>query len=263
MSSNKQIIFLKNKTIPVDNYETFSEHENYDSIQFVPLLNHIYHAQETLTLLKNSEYLSNLDYVIVTSQRTVECLYECVIPYLSEGEREMLFNKVVFTVGPATGEFLRRVGFHNVVGDDTGNGDLLSDLITRELAGYSGEMLFLVGVIRRDIIKKKLNAANIRVREVETYETSVLENNVDRLLEVVEDDEETDCWVVVFSPQGTNEILHYLKCQESSESIQIACIGPTTEKFLLRNGIRPAVVSPKPDPISLLMAIKQTSKKIN
>lgn len=264
MSNN--IIFLKNRTAPLDKYELQSYNRQYDEVQFLPLIAHTHHPIEIRNLLRDHNYLSRLKYIIVTSQRTVECLYESIIPNLTETEKEKLLDINVYTVGPATGEFLRRVGFRNVKGDCMGNGDRLSDFIIEDIGkNYDGEILSLVGAIRRDIIKIKLSQAGFTVREVVTYETCVLKDNLDRFQNTLIDiadkkqcDAASCCWVVVFSPQGANEIIEYLKNNPGIKDklkLRISCIGPTTNHFLIDNGIQPEVVSPEPSPASLLSAI--------
>lgn len=172
MSNN--IIFLKNKTTPLDKYEVESKDNKYSDVQFLPLIAHTHHPVEALHLLKDNNYISNLRYLIVTSQRTVECLNESIIPTLTKEQREKVLDLSVYTVGPATGDFLRRVGFRNVKGDDMGNGDKLSDFIIKDIGdNYDGEILSFVGAIRRDIIKNKLKQRGLSVKEVVTYETNV------------------------------------------------------------------------------------------
>ena len=263
--SDKQIIFLKNKTVPIDKYELAAQNHNFDQIRFIPLIKHVNRPAEVLQLFNDSNYLNNLKRIIVTSQRTVECLYLEVLPNLSESQRETLFNKVVYTVGPATAEFLKRCGFKYVLGENTGNGNNLADLIIDQLSSQNyhrdgtdndHEFLFLVGVTRTDIIKNKLSSRGYKVKEIVAYETKVLDNNLIKLKRELKSN--INNWIVIFSPQGINEIIPYLKkvvLLNDSFNIRIASIGPTTEAFLLKHNIKPHVTSPKPTPEILLNAI--------
>ncbi|CAL9731138.1 uroporphyrinogen-III synthase [Monosporozyma unispora] len=248
-----QIIFLKNKTIPIDKYESLSRRYNFNKIKFLPLIKHTNLPNEILSLFNDLSYLESLKYIIVTSQRTVECLYLEVIPNLTLEQTNQLFNKRVYTVGPATGEFLRRCGFKDVIGDEMGNGNNLSDMIIDTLnPETAGQFLFLVGLIRTDIIKNKLLNAGYNVKEVIAYATEPLDNNLRHLQEEIDVQQEN--WVVIFSPQGITEIIEYLR-DHHSHNIKIASIGPTTEAYLLKHGITPHVSSPKPSPESLLQVI--------
>lgn len=270
MSNN--IIFLKNKTTPLDKYEIESKDNKYSDVQFLPLIAHTHHPVEALNLLRDNNYLSSLRYLIVTSQRTVECLNDSIIPTLTEEQKKKLFGLSVYTVGPATGDFLRRIGFQHVKGDDMGNGDKLSDFIIEDIGSdYQGEILSFVGAIRRDIIRKKLAQNGLAVKEVVTYETNVLNDNLDRFQNVlidIADKEECDgkscCWVVIFSPQGAEDIVKFLKQHPTIKDkldLKVSCIGPTTNDYLTRNGMNPQVVSPQPTPDSLLDAIDGFEKR--
>ncbi|CCK71347.1 uroporphyrinogen-III synthase HEM4 KNAG_0G02900 [Huiozyma naganishii CBS 8797] len=258
MSKAEHVILLKNKTEPVDKYESLAPGFDFHSVDFLPLIRHENVPDELLVLLHDSSSLRNLRHIIVTSQRTVECLYHSVLPYLTPSVKREFLRKKVYTVGPATGNFLRECGFSDVCGDEAGNGGNLADMLLQTLPDYDGEILFLVGVIRRDIIRKKLTAQGLKVRELVTYQTSALEHSLPRFCRCLK----TSCtnWVVIFSPQGTDDIVNYLKevqSQEAGPVLKVACIGPTTEQFLLDNGVKPLVVSTKPEPTYLWESIRQ------
>lgn len=216
-----------------------------------------------LTLLKEKEYISSVNFIIITSQRTVECLNECILPVLDAEHKSLLLNKVIYTVGPATAEYLQQSGFKNIRGGkEAGNGNILADIIISDLQHSTedfllknhGPILFFVGQIRKDIILKKLSKSDISIREVVVYDTKELQDNVIRFQECVKNS--VTNYVVVFSPQGMNEIVDYLKDQPNSSKFRIASIGPTTKKYLEEKGLSNVIVSPKPDAVSLLNEIE-------
>lgn len=253
---NRNIIFLKNKTEPRDKYWEEAEKYDYQSINSVNLIEHNNLPAELLDLLNDDNYLTNLKYIIITSQRSVECLYHDILNTVSDKIKDKLLNKTVYTVGPMTAEFLQRCGFKNIKGANTGNGNKLADLIHEELNGnYEDEILFLVGVIRKDIILKKLTSYGYKIRELVTYETLDLNDNLQRFVKSVKN----DCinWIVVFSPQGINEILEYLKYNNENTNCLVASIGPTTTEFLIANGIKPVVTSSKPTSDCVLKEISE------
>lgn len=257
-----RVLLLKNKTAQLDKYEVAFKTNGFEPM-FVPLIKHIHLPDEVLGLFEDPDYLTDLKNIIVTSQRTVECLSESVLPRLKPCSREMLLNKTVYAVGPATRDFLLRIGFVTVKGGEAaGTGSILADIIHSDLIEEDGmvdkhrEILLLVGEIRRDIIPKKLSSKGLKVREVITYKTINLEDNVHRFKNAVL----PSSWMVVFSPQGTDEILEIWKNQLVGK-MKIASIGPTTEKFLNDNGIQPHVISTKPDADHLLQAIVDYSGK--
>lgn len=255
-----RIIFLKNKTTPTDPYETTFTDGGFEPV-FVPLIRHFHVPDEALTLFRNRSYLTKLKYIIVTSQRTVECLNESILPKMTTEEQSLLKEKTIYTVGPATSEFLRNSGFQNIRGGvEVGNGGLLADLIVKSHSEEEiDHFLFLVGEIRRDIIPKKLKANGYKVNEIVTYKTENLLDNIDRFILYYKNDENNEAvmnkpstWIVFFSPQGTEDIIEYLK---ENKGYKIASIGPTTEQYLLEKGLKPDTVSFKPSPIFLLNAI--------
>lgn len=257
-----KVLLLKNKTAQLDKYEIAFEDNGFEPF-FIPLIKHTHVPEEIMDLVHDKAYLENLSNIIVTSQRTVECLSESVLPNLTPSLREALLNKTVYAVGPATRDFLLRVGFKTVKGgDDAGTGSILADIIYNDLLAEDDridnhrELLLLVGEIRRDIIPAKLSNKGLKVREVVTYKTVDLNDNADRF----KDAASPNSWMVLFSPQGTGEILELWK-NKLAEDIKIASIGPTTEKYLNENGIQPHVVSAKPDADHLLNAIREYSCK--
>ncbi|KOG96758.1 uroporphyrinogen-III synthase HEM4 [Saccharomyces eubayanus] len=274
MSSHKQtrVILLKNKTVPIDKYESECKCKAFEPV-FIPLIKHTHVIEDFKGVLDSiPNYLETINYIIITSQRTVESLNESIIPTLTSQQKSTLFSKTVYTVGPATADFIKRSGFLDIRGGkDAGNGSVLADMIINDLttdtvAQPPNELLFLVGEIRRDIIPKKLFGKGIKVREVVTYKTEDLDDNFVRFKNVVKSDDEDERslnWVVVFSPQGTKEITQYLsvKGHLSNARIRIASIGPTTKKYLDDNNIASDVVSPKPDPKSLLDAIESYKRQ--
>ncbi|SCU83304.1 LAME_0C04676g1_1 [Lachancea meyersii CBS 8951] len=247
-------LLLKNKTTPIDAYESDFQQNDYDPV-FIPLIQHKHLPTECLNLLKDEAYLSQLQTIVISSQRTVECLNESIIPNLSEYQRKALLQKTVYTVGPATANFLQRCGFTNIRGGEhAGSGSILAELIISDLGSQAIEfskvpsILLLVGETRRDIVPKRLTSVGITSQEVVTYKTQVQDDNLARFKLHFS----PQCWVVFFSPQGTEEIIEYLKDQE----VNIASIGPTTNDFLCSRNVHSKVVSCKPEPKALVQALK-------
>ncbi|CAG8575674.1 1363_t:CDS:1, partial [Acaulospora colombiana] len=65
-------------------------------------------------------------------------------------------------------------------------------------------------------------------------------------------------WIVFFSPSGVDVALGDLKKLEYWDEVKIAAIGKTTGSYLEETkGIKVHVVSPKPDPESLVNSIDE------
>ncbi|AMD18569.1 HBL333Cp [Eremothecium sinecaudum] len=248
----KRVILLKNKAEDSDIYQVHFEQNGWQPI-FVPLLKHTHVPNDILSIIRDQQQFPKVKHLVVSSQRAVQCLVEEVIPVISESEKTQLLNKTVYTVGPATQDFLVKSGFKDVRGGkETGNGSLLAEFIIDELspgcpAAFQDPILLLVGEIRKDIIPKRLTEAGFKVSEIVTYKTEELGGNLRRFQELFQEDD----WVVFFSPQGTSEIVEILKGLKA----KVASIGPTTKQYLVKAGLPPHVVSHKPEPKSLCDAI--------
>lgn len=266
----KNILFLKNKTVPKDPYEQIFQEHNHNVI-FLPLLKHSHMNHSTIiNFITSNEFLYDYRAFIITSQRCIESL-DVIIRKLKNEEfsqLDLILNKPSFTVGPATYGVLSKLGFTDIRGgDDAGNGSILSDMIIHDelfnCVDEKKKVLFLTGEIRKDIIPRKLKSQNFQFKELISYRTEPLEDVVNRYLEICQNfftsnnGKNDENWVIFFSPQGTEKIVTHI--QENKEcNFRIASIGPTTEEYLLGNGLKPCVVSKKPNASSLLESIMTT-----
>lgn len=247
------VLLLKNKTIPKDTYNDILETLGYNPV-FIPLLEHN-HYDKNLTLeFLISEEFSQVQSFIITSQRAVECFNECVNSIKDDDIKRNIFNKIGYTVGPATAKILSESGFINVRGgSDAGNGLILSKIIIDEIK-QGEKIVFFTGEIRKDIIPKNLRLANINIIEKVIYKTELREDigeNFSKQLSVL-DQSDKKKWIIFFSPQGTELIIEKLKQLGDLASLfYIGSIGPTTEEYLVRQGITPDIVSQKPEASSL------------
>lgn len=254
------VLFLKNQTVPADPYEEAFSAKGFNTT-FIPLLDHI-HAESSIitTYLTSEEFLKETDALIITSQRAVEALSEA-LSLISTAEREQILGKKAFTVGPATQRVLSTLGFTKLGGGEhAGNGKILSDIILEQLRPDQN-VTFFTGETRRDIIPTRLLSNGYSLKEVVIYKTIEKPQIIERFTQAFNKIlPHASQWIIFFSPQGTEEIVNYLRGLELPESFKIASIGPTTEKYLLENGITPHLVSPKPEANSLLRGVTSYSK---
>lgn len=249
----KTVLFLKNKTTPQDLYQEVFSSRGHNPI-FVPLLNHApIDIQQTSAFLASEEFLTGVDRFIITSQRAVEVFHECLALISSNdpAKASRITSKIGYTVGPATEEILRANGFSDVRGGSkAGNGAKLADIILQEVEDPTKKIVFFTGVIRKDIIPVKLKNAGICLEEVVIYKTEPKEGILDHFLSSC--GEKLD-WVVFFSPQGTEEIVEYIKHgRVDLKGARIASIGPTTHEYLCNSGIESHATALKPTALSLL-----------
>lgn len=250
------VFLLKNKTFPRDPYFEILKDSMYNPT-FVPLLNHTQvNESDTIALLTCDEFLSRTSVIIITSQRAVESL-AATLAKLPEDCKRIVLEKAAYTVGPATFKILSELGFKNVKGGEkAGNGDILSDIILNDISP-ADKVVFFTGEIRRDIIPKKLINNGIDLEEVIIYKTEDREGIIEDFTQKFHGSTSDFRWIVFFSPQGTGEIVEHLKSIDLSK-VKIGSIGPTTEKYLIANGIRVDLVSRKPDAQNLFDGMKNT-----
>lgn len=244
------IILLKNKTQPVDEYDILFKKKNLNPI-FIPLLKHShYDRRSTSDYLMSQEFLE-VPVFIITSHRAVEVFNDC-LSEVDRHSRERILDKIGYTVGPVTSKALEKLGFKDVRGgSEAGNGSVLADIILKEVP-KDQEIVFFTGEVRKDIIPKKLKNNNYNLKEKIIYKTESRKDiisNFNSAIDGIKNINSKNNWIVFFSPQGTELIVDYIR--QSDNSFQIASIGPTTHEYLVNNSITPLVTSKKPHATAL------------
>lgn len=253
---------LKNATVPCDPYREIFVSNQYETY-FIPLLSHnpVNHDL-IIEFLTSEEFLTDYKAIIITSQRCIESLDIVLSKIEDRSVLEIILNKPAYTVGPATFDVLKRLGFRDIRGGiKAGNGAALSEIIINDDLFVQGstKILFLTGETRKDIIPTKLLAANFDLKELVAYRTDVMADVVDRYSALYKALKYTQSekWIVFFSPQGTDYITSHLT--KNQVGFKIASIGPTTEEYLCKKGIVPDFVAKKPNAQSLFEGIDSKS----
>ncbi|CAH6720079.1 uroporphyrinogen-III synthase [[Candida] jaroonii] len=238
-----KVFLLKNE----NNKDTYKStlSPTYDPT-FIPLITHTLHVE------KLSNYLSSFshDIILITSQRSVECL-EKALQLISQDIRTKVMNTPTYTVGPATSRYLVSLGFSDVRGGKTGNGNELSKLMIDEIGDE--KIIYFTGEIRKDIIPNALTKAGKNWEETATYETITNDEDSEifkQNLELLSNGSATD-WVVFFSSQGVEPLLS--KVQHFKKAV----IGPTTNSWLQERDIKVDIVCNKPSDESLFNQLKE------
>lgn len=254
--TKQSVILLKTKSVPNDPYERAFLERGVQPY-FVPVLDH---AMVHLDLLqqKCAEARESYSGLILTSQRSVEA-FDSILGNLVSVARNALLQMPVYTVGPATCKAIQDLGFSNVLGAESGNGDALATyIIEQRSAEETRPLFFAVGDKRRDIISRRMASESVPLEELIVYQTGTAESFPADFENTVAQASTVD-WLVFFSPAGADVALGYMR--RSNNTTKIATIGPTTEEYLLKQWqITPAVVSAKPEPESLVVALLGSSE---
>lgn len=300
------VLLLKTKSIPTDHYEELlsSAGSGY-SPSFLPVLEHHF-KEDVVSWLKQTvidggfarrangnspekTHVSGFGGLIFTSQRAVEAFASVVDSIGRENISQLLPDSLpLYVVGPATARGLRSIGLNcPVLGEETGNGGALAKFMLQHYNGLPQSqtapfgtklpLLFLVGEVRRDIIPKTLQSADLELRiEVDeriVYETGEMESfHLDFSKTLAENAQAgvIHQWVAVFSPQGCRAMLRCLgwldestgrydpELEKSQRRVtNIATIGPTTRDYLIEEfGFTPHVSADKPSAQGLIDAIR-------
>ncbi|KAK6458571.1 Uroporphyrinogen-III synthetase [Scheffersomyces xylosifermentans] len=259
----KKVLLLKNASVPSDPYHEVFTENRYKS-HFIPLLTHRhFDRSQTVEYLQSSEFVENVAVFIITSQRAVEMFGDCLSSIPPDVKQRIITEKVGYTVGPATHSVLKKLGFTDVRGGErAGNGLKLAHLVKQDIQDLSTPIVFFTGEVRKDIIPRSLKEWNYNLVENIIYTTEVREDVISNFNNYVQQENNGtgDGWIVFFSPQGTEEIVEFVKVQPKSR-YRIASIGPTTEEYLLENQITPDVVASKPQAASLFEAIAEYDRQ--
>ncbi|KAK9325104.1 tetrapyrrole biosynthesis, uroporphyrinogen III synthase [Lipomyces orientalis] len=254
-----KIIFLKNPNPDVssDAYALSAKSSCYDS-RFLPILSHGFVDQPGLRAyvadLAARVDQTPIDALIITSQRAVEAVASALLES-SDSTKEYIRSMPLYTVGPATAALVRSHGFSKIRGGaEAGNGTILASQI---VSAQPRRCVFFTGETRRDVIPVTLRENGIECIERVVYASQSIEGVEGQFMDVLSRTED-GLWTVFFSPAGSESIARYIA--RNRATTKVAAIGPTTEGYLLQNGITPDTVSRKPDPQSLLQGIIEASR---
>lgn len=267
------VLLLKSET--TEKYKEALQAASYDAY-YLPILGHQLVDQARLqAIVKQGGYSG----VIFTSQRGVQAWKEATKVASNPVWTKMPF----YVVGPATRDALLDLPQGPVPppeliigGEETGRAEKLGKLMVERLAKSSGgNLLYLVGDKRRDVLSGILSDAGIDVEEVLVYETSMaaqfpsqLDIHLSRCLT-------TPIWIVFFSPSGASYALPHMIAHLSKKygqlpvaellekaKIRLASIGPISADYLqAEHGLHTQAICNQPTPESLILALQQADAK--
>lgn len=238
-----KVFLLKNENSPNDYYREILS-RSFDPV-FIPLLKHTLFIEPMIEFLNNQMHKYQI--IIITSQRAVECLQQCIeSTRLEENLKQKILDLPVYTIGPSTHEYLTNIGFKNVIGKDSGNGHKLSKVILEQVNDEA--IIYFTGEIRKDIIPNNMKNNNKNYSEFPVYATRESEQ-----IDIQQHLEHESGWIIFFSSQGTQKVLDYIK--DKASKFKFGVIGPTTNEYLIKNGIKVDIVCESPTADSLYRQI--------
>ncbi|MDT0606126.1 uroporphyrinogen-III synthase [Croceitalea rosinachiae] len=148
---------------------------------------------------------TGFDYYLFTSQNAVNS-------YLKNISAIKAVQKEVFCVGTKTKALLEANGFKVIEIESDANA--LGKIIVEKHQEKS--FLYFTGNLRRDELPQELKKYNVQYKEVEVYQTSLIEKRFNRQFDII----------MFFSPSGVKAFV----AQNDLENSIAFCIGETTAK---------------------------------
>lgn len=198
--------------------------------------------------------INTYDWIVFTSVNGVHYFFDFIDKNkisLSENDRPK-----IAVVGKKTLQALERKGFSaELVPDDFVAEDLFEKLI--EVVDKSETILLARGNLGRSLLPEKLGKMGIKVDDLIVYENVL---NMEKQAELIHLLESHSLDIVTFTSSSTvTNFVELLKgtagWRKWLNHIQIACIGPITEKTAIEAGLNPQIVANEYTVTGLLDAI--------
>lgn len=198
--------------------------------------------------------INTYDWIVFTSINGVHYFFDFL------EKNNISFSEVdrpkIAVVGKKTLQALERKGFlADLIPDDFVAEDLFEKLI--ETVDKSETILLARGNLGRSLLPEKLSEMGIKVDDLILYENVL---NIDKQVELIHLLETCSLDIITFTSSST--VTNFLELLQGTsdwqkwlENIQIACIGPITEKTAIEAGIIPQIVAKEYTVAGLLDAI--------
>ena len=189
-------------------------------------------SQNTLNKIKKP---NTYQWLVFTSKNGVDIFFDQF--GLPQNTNQLPFKIAVF--GERTATALRRLGFEpDLVNLKNSSVDLASDLYTKLQNDY--RVLLVIGDLASDLIEESLKS-KVKVDRLNVYRTIFVQSIDNNILNLIVQNKYD--LILFTSPSGFRGFLHHANNQINLRSLKIACLGPTTEKTILSEGITPLVVA--------------------
>jgi len=186
----------------------------------------------TLTdIAKNNTY----QWLVFTSKNGVDYLFEQL--ELDISTKSLPFKTAVF--GKRTAMALEERGYNpDLVNMQNTSADLLNDLHPKLKSDE--KVLLVIGDLASDIIEKSLKP-KVNIDRLDVYRTVFIQSvDAEKLQRIVEDKYDLILFII-FS--GFKSFIHHIAGTFDYSELRIACLGLTTEKAILAEGLKPLVVA--------------------
>lgn len=174
------------------------------------------------------ELARSYDWLIFTSQNAVEVFYEKMKRMQLDQWR---FQGKVAAVGVKTAEALELLGFRTSFVPSTFSADAFVEEFPK-VAGDNPKCLFLRGSLAKSTLRDGLP---FRIQEWTIYETVEHQDNAQKLIEVIKQQE--DVIVIFASPSAVEVYARYIAPAVGWDQVRIAALGHVTADALAKYNV--------------------------
>ena len=194
-----------------------------------------------LPLKKSIDNISSFDWVIFTSVNGVQFFFDTL--YSQNKDVRILGHLKFACIGPVTKKILKKYGIISDVLPETYKAESVVKAFSGiEIKGKN--ILIPRAKDARAVLPQELKKMGAIVEEVTAYETSLVDNDKDTLVKMLENN---DIDIVTFTSSSTvknfAELLPSDKFEKLINNVSSACIGTITEKAARSRGFSPEIVA--------------------
>ncbi len=182
-------------------------------------------------ITKNNTY----QWLVFTSKNGVDHFFNQI--KINRNTKSFPFKTAVF--GKRTAMALEEKGFNpDLVNRQNTSADLVKELYSKLKANE--KVLLVLGDLANDLMEESLRT-KVSVERLNVYHTHFIQSVESEILKRIEQDNYD--MILFTSPSGFNSFKYHADKLINLSKLKIACIGPTTEDVILKEGIKPLFVA--------------------
>jgi uroporphyrinogen-III synthase len=211
-------------------------------------------VQVPLEILYKVLNAANHNWLVFTSSNGVDHFFNQIE---KSGIKIQSFKIAVF--GNRTAEALASRGHEaNLINAENSSADLLKDLLA--VLGPADRVLLILGRQASDLIMQGLKN-KVQVDRIDVYETLSLAIKNKEIVDLLENGRYD--LILFTSPTGYRSFKQQAGPLLDLDKLKIACLGPTTQKELLLDGLRPNVMAKPSGKNGLIKELEEYFERIH
>ena len=186
--------------------------------------------------------INSFDWFIFTSKNGVSFFFDYAKSL--NIDLELLKQKKYAVIGNKTAIELRKIGIEPTYISLGNSSELFSEELLNGIITKSDNTLLSLGNLATATLENKIKTI-ATVSRVDVYETKAVESYDTKPIELIKNNNYD---IIIFtSPSGVENFKKIISIHAIESNLRIACIGKTTEKALIANGLTPILTAEKAD----------------